>query len=445
MLLKDKLFQASPIYSLVVIRIMFGLLAAWECYDMIASDIIYEYYVEPNFYFKYYGFEWINPIPKDLIYWAFCLLGVLAFMVCIGLFYRIAIILFIFGFTYIFLTHQIAYLNHYYMIILFGILLSFMPANRYFSLDSYYNPRIKTELISFWPVFLLRLQMEIILIFAGWAKINYDWLERLMPLKPWLGKVDTITPLHYLFTQDWSVTAAAYGVVILHIIGAPLLLFRKTRIYVFAIYCCFHILNDHIFQIGSFPWMSIALTTIFFNPDWPKKLFKLFDKNGEIRLFKETDILKRKVLISFIAIWTIIQILVPLRYLLYPGNVSWTGEGKRFSWRMKLNKFNGSSSFYVTDSTSNQRKKVKIEDYLTYAQYSEMICTPDLILQFAHHIHEIWITEKGFKDVKVGARSFCSLNERKMTRFINPSTDLAKVKRNLKHNLWVRPLDLKSQ
>jgi len=130
---KDKLFQATPIYSLVIIRIAFGLVALWECYDMISSDIIGLYMVEPKFLFKYYGFEWVRNIPKEYIYWFYCLLAAFATFISLGLFYRISIVLFTLGFTYCFLITQTGYLNHFYMIILFGTLLSFMPANRYFS------------------------------------------------------------------------------------------------------------------------------------------------------------------------------------------------------------------------------------------------------------------------------------------------------------------------
>jgi len=291
----------------------------------------------------------------------------------------------------------------------------------------------------------MRLQMEVILIFAGIVKINYDWLVRLMPLKVWLADAETFVALHYFFTQNWFVTIAVYFVVILHIVGAPLLLFKRTRIYVFLIYCCFHILNDHVFQIGSFPWMSIAFTTIFFDPDWPKKIFKFFDKKPDVNLFNETPPAKQNIITYLMVIWVITQILIPSRYLLYPGNPSWTGEGQRFAWRMKLNIINGMTSFYVTDPETNQKQRVTAKDYLTFQQFSEMLCQPDMILQFAHHIHKVWTQEKGYKNVKVTVESVCSLNKRKPVTYINPEIDLAHVERNLKHNDWVLPVDLKAE
>lgn len=441
---KNKLFQETPIHSLVIVRIAFGLVALWECYNMVSSDLLERYYITPKFHFTYYGFEWIQNLPKEWIGWFFCALVALAVLIVLGLFYRIAIILFTLGFTYAFLIERMTYLNHFYMIILLGILLSFMPAHRYFSLDSYFNPKIKSEKISFWPILLLRFQAEIILVFAGIVKINYEWLVRLMPLKSWLSGFKTIDPLHYLFIHDWSLTIITYAVITLHLVGAPLLLVRQTRIYVFAIYCCFHTLNHFIFHVGSFPWMTIALTTIFFDPDWPKKIFKFFDKTPEVNLFLETPLPQKRIIISLMAIWLIIQILVPLRHLLYPGNTAWTRDGHRFSWRMRLHAYNGTTSFFVTDPQSNQQQKVNLKDYLTFPQYSMMQCQPDMILQVAHLIHKVWTEEKGYKDVKVTTQSFCSLNGRNPAIFIDPNVDLAHIEMDLKRSDWIMPFDPKS-
>lgn len=448
MLLKNKLthfrrdlFREVPIYSLVVIRIAFGLLVLWECYDEIVSDIILESFIEPKIHLKYYGFEWVKVLPGQGMYWLFCLLAALAIFIALGLFYRISIVLFILGFTYAFLIEQSAYLNHFYMIILFGILLSFMPAHRFCSLDAYFNPQIKSEKISFWPIFLLRVQMEVILIFAGLVKINYDWLIRLEPLNSWLANVDTIAPLSYLFTNGWSVAFAAWGAVILHIVGAPLLLWRRTRIYVFLVYCSFHIMNDYVFQIGSFPWMTIALTTVFFAPNWPQKIFKFVGVKDSGNHLLAPSSQKQKLIITFALIWIASQVLIPLRYLLYPGDVSWTGEGKRFAWRMKLNATSGVNFFRVTDVATNQRWFINNEDYLTFAQHLESQCQPDIILQFAHHLRDLWKKEKGYENVQVHVKSFCGLNGRRPILFINPEVDLAKVKRNLYHADWIMPFD----
>ena len=438
--LKNKLFTATPIHSIVFVRIIFGLLILWECYDQIASDVAFESFVEPIFHFKHYGFGWVEPLPGKGMYWLFTFLAAMSILVVIGLFFRVAIALFTIGFTYAFLCDQTAYLNHFYMIILFSILMFFMPMNRYFSFDAYFNPRIKTEKAPFWSLFLLRSQMEIILVYAGLVKINYDWLILSQPLKFWLGNADVSELLHNLLIQDWVVASAAYGVVILHVIGAPLLLLKQTRIYVFIIYCCFHVMNDHVFQIGSFPWMTIAMTTLFFAPDWPKKIFKFFDKKDVKHPAEETSILRKKIIFSLVAVWVVSQAILPLRFLLYPGNVSWTAEGKNFAWRMKLNSMGGLTEFLVTDPKTQQKWRVHPLEYLTYSQDFDLHCNADMILQLAHHLHKVW-QEKGYEDVQVNVHAICAMNLRRPYTFIDPSVDLAKVERNLKHKDWITKFD----
>ena len=37
-------------------------------------------------------------------------------------------------------------------------------------------------------------------------------------------------------------------------------------------------MNASLFQIGVFPWVMIFLTTIFFAPDWPRRMLPSFFK-----------------------------------------------------------------------------------------------------------------------------------------------------------------------
>ena len=43
-----------------------------------------------------------------------------------------------------------------------------------------------------------------------------------------------------------------------------------------------------------------------------------------------------KLITSIVMIFLIIQIIFPLRFVLYPGNLFWNEEGYRFSWRVML-------------------------------------------------------------------------------------------------------------
>jgi vitamin K-dependent gamma-carboxylase len=151
---------------------------------------------------------------------------------------------------------------------------------------------------------------------------------------------------------------------------------------------------------------------------------------------------QQKLVVGFIALFLAIQVLVPLRYFLYPGNVSWTEEGHRFAWMMKLRDKDADARFTVRDPASGREWRVSPERYLLRHQVGEMESRPDMILQFAHHLARVWEREHGVSGAEVRARVCASLNGRPPALLIDPQRDLARVERNLRHADWVLPLTL---
>ena len=136
-----------------------------------------------------------------------------------------------------------------------------------------------------------------------------------------------------------------------------------------------------------------------------------------------------------ITIWIIFQILFPLRYLLYPGNVLWTRQGHNFSWRMKLAGTSSENTFHITNPETKETWDIFIDG-------NSSACKPDLILQLAHRLQKDWKRDKG-QDVEVRVTSYCSLNQRKPQLFIDPNVDLTKIKDGLQHKTWIMPFDEK--
>lgn len=452
--LKQKLFTPVDAASVAVFRIGFGVILLWDVWRYFAHDWIGRFYIEPGVYFKYYGFEWVQPWGGDGMYVHFAILGLCALLIIFGAAYRLAVVIFTLAFTYVFLLDQTRYLNHFYLVILFSILLCVIPAHRCCSVDARLRPKLQSPSLPTWSVWLLRAQMEIMLIYAGLVKINADWLQ-LEPLRMWLAERDDFPDIFvYLFTQDWSIAVAAYGIILLHIVGAPLLLWKRTRLAVFFIYAGFHILNHFVFTIGIFPWFTLFGSLIFFDPDWPKqfasRIQRLFRGDPAHALQTtpgETSNatvkpMPQNLIIVFLCFWVSSQIVIPLRHFLYPGNVSWTEEGHRFSWQMKLRDKQGRSDFFVID---RQRRgnvwHVNPHEFLTRKQVRKMSGRPDMILQFAHFLRDYWQHEYSLKDPEVRATVMVSLNGRKPALLIDPERDLSKIERNLRHADWVLPLN----
>ena len=457
--LKHSLHNPVDISFLVVFRIAFGVVMLWDIVRYWSYDWISSFYIEPEFLFKYYGFEWIQPWPGDGMYIHFVILGLLATFITIGFLYRVSIVLFFLGFSYVFLLDQARYLNHFYLVILFNFLLIFLPAHKSFSIDALIWPDKKSDKVPLWNLWILRFQMEVLYIFAGIVKINSDWLQ-LEPLRMWLSYRHDMPIVGSLYTQDWAVAVAAYGIIILHVIGAPLLLWKRTRLAVFLTYACFHTLNHFTFTIGIFPWLTLAATLVFFDPDWPKQLkARLLNliHHGKETIKSQVDgdhptttqtnenhfsisEWNRNLVFSFCIVWAMFQILVPLRHLLYPGNVSWTEEGHRFSWQMKLRDKKGFADFEIVNRETGESWYVSPEDYLVRKQVRKMPTQPDMILQFAYYLEELWIKKYNLKDVEIRVNNYVSLNGREPAPMVNPSLDLTKIERNLSHADWILPL-----
>ena len=101
--LEERMFAGVDGTSLAVFRIAFGALLLWDVLKYFRHDWIGRMFIAPAFMFKYYGFEWVEPWPGDGMYFHFAALGVLAFLIMVGLFYRLAAVLFLmtFGITLI--------------------------------------------------------------------------------------------------------------------------------------------------------------------------------------------------------------------------------------------------------------------------------------------------------------------------------------------------------
>ena len=271
----DALFEEVDATSLVVLRVCFGLIMLVECWRFWSKGWIERHYLAPDFFFKYYGFGWVEPWPGDGMYWHFAVLAVLSLMIMVGALYRLAAVLFFFAFTYVFLLDQARYLNHFYLVILISVALMVIPA-----------PQLRAPTPA-WSTWLFRLQFEVMYIYAGIVKLTADWLH-LEPMGMWLARRDDFSLLgEYFFQQDWVVVLASYGAIVLHIVGAPLLLVKATRGWVMAIYFAFHLMNHLLFNIGIFPWVAMAGTLLFLEPDWPRRA---------VRVTKQFTLKMRKML-----------------------------------------------------------------------------------------------------------------------------------------------------
>jgi len=412
-----------------------------------ANGWIYKLYIEPDFHFSYAGFEWVQPLGS-YTYILFLICGLSAIFVSLGLKYRIAIITFFLSFTYIELMDKTTYLNHYYFISILSFLMIFLPANAYFSMDAFRNKQLRSQQVPAWTIDSIKLLLCIVYFYAGLAKLNSDWLIRAMPLEIWLPSKYSLPILGDLFQQSWSHYAFSWAGALYDLAIPFLLLIRRTRVLAFALVVVFHLLTRVLFPIGMFPYIMIVSALIFFDGDlhnkilsylsrWLKISKSMFD-NSEIYTFPKKWV--KKASIALITLFFILQLTIPFRYLLYPGELFWTEEGYRFSWRVMLMEKTGYANFKVVNPDSGQRFYVDNTQFLTRFQEKQMSFQPDFILEYAHFLEDHY-EQQGIDNPEIYVDSYVALNGRGSQPYVNPDIDLTTITESQNRQTWLMPFN----
>ena len=443
------------IFPLIVFRISFGLILFISTLRFILKGWVTDLYIKPTYFFTYYGFDWISPVSNNFIYVVFFLLLVCSLMITLGLFYRYSSLLFFILFTYIELIDKTNYLNHYYFISLISFLMIFLPANRFFSVDNIIGICNECTIVKAWQINIIKLQVGIVYLFAGVAKLNYHWLIEAQPLTNWLKHQSDFPIIGNLFLHDTTAYLFSWAGAIFDLVIFFVLANKKCRIYGYLIVVVFHILTSFMFPIGVFPLVMIVATLIFFSDQFHQNVLSFLGKkntsisieNKEDNQENKVDKLIKAVLISFF----ILQLLIPFRYLLYPGKLFWTEQGYRFSWRVMLIEKAGYAQFYIHEPKMNRKMLIETRNYLTPQQEKMMSTQPDMILQFAHYISSEFkdstILETNGEIIKLGnkpkitAEVKVSLFNKGSKDFINQNTNLSMENRGFMNKEWILPYE----
>ena len=414
---------------------------------------INDFYVTPKYYFTYYGFDWVKPLEENSMYILFGILLLSSLLIAFGLFYRISIVLFFFVFTYIELIDKTNYLNHYYFISLMSFILIFLPLNRHFSLDVYFQICKNKTKVPSWTINFIKLQIAFVYIFAGISKLNYDWLIEAQPLINWLKHQSDFPIIGSLLLNDITAYLFSWGGAIFDLFIVFILISKRWRIYGYILVVIFHIMTSLMFPIGVFPLVMIGSTLIFFSENFHIKIIsfisiftlKLNDLKTE-NTYNLKSSFKPFYKLLFVSFF-ILQLVLPLRYLLYPGKLFWTEQGYRFSWRVMLIEKAGYAQFYIHEPIKDRKMLVENRNYLTPQQEKMMATQPDMILQFAHHISKTFkdsiINERNGeiinlgKSPKVTADIKVSLFNKGSRSFIDNRINLTDEKRGFSNKSWI--------
>jgi vitamin K-dependent gamma-carboxylase len=416
--------DATPLY---LWRMVYGFVMFFETAGAVAIGWVKEVYLDPpNFTFNFIGFDFLQPLPGYGMYYWFGAMAVCSLGVMLGYRYRLSAFFLALLWTGAYLMHKESYNNHHYLMFLLNWMLVFTPLHLGRSLDVKHK---RVQEYAYLPTIFWLQYIGLFLIvffYAALAKVYPDWLNAL-PLKIWLGAKSSW--LNQLISLDGRAYLMAYGGVVFDFLVIPALLYKPTRWWAIGVSVIFHISNSITFQIGTFPYLMIGATVLFFSGEELVKLLKL--KRQTVASTYQ-PLLSPKLMVFFFYGFMAYQVLIPLRHYGIPGNVYWTEEGHRLSWRMMLRAKQGTANFrLVLPDGDNQLRNPRGD--MTEKQYRMMATRPDFIWQYCQ-----WLKPQYPEGTAIYVSSSVRLNGRKPMPLIDGDYNMAKAKWHwLKHEEWI--------
>lgn len=456
--IRQMLFKEVHASSLGFLRVVFGFVMVYHFVDL--NPVYSEMLPSADFLFKYPGFGWV-PLGSAWFMELLCNLGAVAsFVLMLGLAYRWSALTVALISSYIFLIEVGLYNNHYYLFLLLAWLFVFTDADRWGGLR---YPR-KNPKVPYWQVLIFQFQVGVVYFYGGIAKLNSDWLSG-YPVRFWLhDRAQVVSePFSSFLDTDAMALFLSWGGCIFDLLIPFLLLFRQTRYLALFPLVFFHVSNAWLWHIGAFPWIMMALTTIFFNPYWAGRQWKFLQSKGSVwstlfgrearstwlhhlnPLSKNRGVMflgenkRRKHLVIWgLGLWCLWQVLFPLRQHLYDGHPSWTGEGHLFSWRMMLIGSVDAVRIKVRTPEEEKTYHVDLLEYVHSFQLRKISRAPKYYLQLAHFVRDEVAAKTGEQPV-VNMEIWKSINERPPTLLNDTTLNYAEIEaRPLRRDKWIR-------
>jgi vitamin K-dependent gamma-carboxylase len=431
----DKLlFQRIDNTGLSLWRIAFGLLITIQAFGEIVLGTAKTVFIDPDFTFNFIGFDFLQPLPGDGMYYYFLIMGFFGILVMLGYKYRWSMAAYALMWTCVYLMQKTSYNNHYYLMMLLCWMMVLFPASRYLSIDAlkvdykkYHMPR--------WVSIVFILQVWIVFTYGGIAKIYPHWLDASVPAL-FMKSKSSYPLIGSILQQSWAHYTMAYFGIFFDLLIIPMLLWKRALVLGFCLSLFFHLFNSVVFQVGIFPYMSIAFAFFFFSP---KTLIRRFHLKRQAYIEGNVVIPPyKKIGLLVFTVYFIFQVGLPLRHWFIKDDVLWTEEGHRLSWRMMLRSRSGMLMYWVEDKTTCERNNYPYRNLVSSKQLESLKSRPDFIWQMAQRIKHIE-AKKGH-DVAIYVTSKVKINNGKYYSFIDPEVDLASTEWDpLQHHEWILP------
>ena len=354
--------------SLAVVRMVTAAALFVLSVGVLVTGRVPELFMSLGVNFQYPLATFVKPLPGNLPYAHMVIVALTAFAVFVGWRTRLNAWILCAASVYWFLLDPLYYSDGYYLLALMSILVAWLPVNRWMSADRQLG-REKRSTVWGWQPALVKFQLLVVYVFSGLFKVNSDWLSG-APLAARFAVAGSAV--------DPSMAAAiAWGVMLLQLSVGFLLLWRRSRVAGLLLMTVLHAADGLWLHVGVAPVLMWALSFVFCDPAWPRRLVERIAPavarlplarslwNGTRRLgatvesafawFDDSPVFKKRsparrsgtrtaehktrdnaAISEFtkycVAAWMLIQLILPLRYLAYPGTPRWTDEGRLFAW-----------------------------------------------------------------------------------------------------------------
>merc|ERR1712137_12857 len=434
-----------------IFRIGWGLIMVMEAWMYVKRDFkvaqLHFYTAKYGFHPKYYPFDFVEVMPYLYMQIFLILLLFSSIFITLGYKYRVSCVYFFFGISYLFLLDTVYYLNHIYLVIVISFVMIFLPCNCVFALDS--KRGTTTPTVPKIVLFFVRAMLLVVYTYAGVVKINEDWL-RAEPIRHWIGKK---TMFGGILRYEFMAYVVSYGGLFYDLFVGAMLMWNPTFWIGILLTMMFHVSNKIIFNIGIFPYVMVASTSLFFRPDWPRKLFhriigRPYEAVAEtnVKLHEYVPPKSRKlstfqvVVTIAVVIFLIWWVLMPLRFLWMPGvgPQAWNENGHMFSWRMKLRDRDCHADYFGVYPERNVFFAVELEYILNEKSHSRIVNRPSSLIQLAHFLGDLY--DFGDERPEIYVYADCSINYRPLNHFTNRTIDLGRAPL-WDYPDWILPVD----
>lgn len=416
--------------GLVIFRVLFGLLIVAESFGAILLGWVEAIFIQSKFTFNFIGFDFLQFLHGEKMYLYFFSMGILGLLITFGLFYRFAMVAFTLMWTAVYLLQKESYNNHYYFLILICIIMIFLPANGKLSIDAKLFPKIKQTKIPRWMPFLLLFQVAILYFYAAIAKFYPDWLDGTFS-KILLNGITQPQFLLDIFQQKWFLLFYAYAGILFDLLIIPALFWKKTRKFAIIASFGFHLFNAISLKIGIFPFLALSFIVLLYDTI-PLKFL-----NDKEEILAKNNF-NPKWFLAFFVPFFVVQLILPLRHHFIKGDVLFTEEGHRLSWRMMLRERKGFLEIKVVDKKTGLIHYPRFESELTSKQVKLLSHSPDIIWQYCQKLKK-----ESKKSISIFVDCQVSINSRPYYRLIDEKVDMATATFDyFGHNDWILLHDL---